>query len=302
MQKVIMQAACYIAVILLGYLLKEAGVFQQSDFYVISKLTMNVTLPATVICNLAGKELDFTLLLIPLLGVGMGIFYCLVGMVISMGKDKKQRAFDVQNITAYNVGNFSLPFAQGFLGPLGLLTVSLFDIGNSVMGLGGGYSIAAAVQDGKKFSFRQIFSSLTHSIPFMTNIIMLTLAIARIRLPDFALDLAGLIAKANPFIAMFMIGVGFHLTGNRSQASTLVRILGTRYCIAIATALICYFLLPFPMECRQALVLLMLSPVSSVNPVFTGKLKGDVGLSSALNSISILISLVLMIGATLLIL
>ena len=193
------------------------------------------------------------------MGVGMGVFYCLAGMVISIGKDKKQRAFDVQNITAYNIGNFTLPFAQGFLGPLGLLTVSLFDIGNSMMGLGGGYGIAAAVQDGKKFSFRRIFSALSHSIPFITNIIMLTLAIAHIRLPDFVLDLAGMVAKANPFNAMFMIGVGFHLTGDRSQISTLVRILGTRCCISIATALVCYFLLPFPIECRQALVLLMLS-------------------------------------------
>lgn len=302
MQKVIMQAACYIAVILLGYLLKKAGIFKQDDFYVISKLTLNVTLPATVICNLAGKELELSLLLIPLMGLGMGIFYSLAGILISVGKDRRQRAFDVQNITAYNIGNFSLPFAQGFLGPLGLLTVSLFDIGNSVMGLGGGYSIAAAVQDGQKFSPRRILSALCHSIPFVTNITMLTLALARIRLPGFALELAGLIAKANPFIAMFMIGVGFHLTGSRSQTSTLVRVLGTRYAIAIASALICYFLLPFPTECRQALVLLMLSPVSSAHPIFTGELKNDVGLSSALNSMSILISLVLMIGATLLIL
>ena len=55
MQKVIMQAACYIAVILLGYLLKKTGIFKQSDFHVLSKLTLNVTLPAAVICNLAGK-------------------------------------------------------------------------------------------------------------------------------------------------------------------------------------------------------------------------------------------------------
>ncbi len=45
-----------------------------------------------------------------------------------------------------------------------------------------------------------------------------------------------------------------------------------------------------------------LAPIASTAPAFTAELKGDFGLSSAVNSISILISIVLITGSLLLIL
>ena len=67
-------------------------------------------------------------------------------------------------------------------------------------------------------------------------------------------------------------------------------------------ALLGWFLLPFPLEYRQALVMCTLAPIASTAPAFTAELKGDFGLSSAVNSISILISIVLITGSLLLIL
>lgn len=54
-----------------------------------------------------------------------------------------------------------------------------------------------------------------------------------------------------------------------------------------------YFLLPFELEVRQALVLLSFSPIGSAMLAFTQELKGDVGLASAINSISIIVSIVI---------
>ena len=45
------------------------------------------------------------------------------------------------------------------------------------------------------------------------------------------------------------------------------------------------------MQVRQALVILAFSPIGSAVPGFTGEMKGDVGLSSALNSIAMVISI-----------
>ena len=55
-----------------------------------------------------------------------------------------------------------------------------------------------------------------------------------------------------------------------------------------------YELLPFSLEVRQAMALVSLGPISAVAPAFTGKLKGDVEMSSAINSLSIIISIVLL--------
>ena len=105
------------------------------------------------------------------------------------------------------------------------------------------------------------------------------------------------VGNANAFLAMLMIGVGFKLSGDFSQIRHMVRILTVRYGIALALALGFYFLLPMDVAYRQALVVLALSPIASAVPAFTGDLGEDVGLSSAINSISIVISIVLITTA-----
>ena len=59
--------------------------------------------------------------------------------------------------------------------------------------------------------------------------------------------------------------------------------------------LVTYFVLPFDLEVRQAMVLMYFSPIGSAIPAFTGRLGGDVGLSSAINSISVVCSIALMV-------
>ena len=44
----------------------------------------------------------------------------------------------------------------------------------------------------------------------------------------------------------------------------------------------------------SVLVLLVFAPIGAATPAFTGQLKGDVGLSSAINSICIVCSIVIM--------
>ena len=51
------------------------------------------------------------------------------------------------------------------------------------------------------------------------------------------------------------------------------------------------FVLPLELEVRQALVILAFSPIGSAVPPFTAELGGDVGLSSAINSMAIVISI-----------
>ena len=53
--------------------------------------------------------------------------------------------------------------------------------------------------------------------------------------------------------------------------------------------------LPFALEVRQALVILAFSPIGSAAPAFTAELKEDAGLASAVNSICILCSIVIMV-------
>ena len=73
-------------------------------------------------------------------------------------------------------------------------------------------------------------------------------------------------------------------------------ILLVRYGLAAVVALGCWFLLPFEFEVRLALMILAFSPIASAAPAFTAELKGDVGLASALNSVSILCSIAIILA------
>ena len=121
---------------------------------------------------------------------------------------------------------------------------------------------------------------------------MLFMNLLRLTVPAFVLSVAGIGSNANAFMAMLMIGVGFKLElGNKKQIGTIVKLLLIRYGLAAAFSLIFYFMLPFELEVRQALVILAFSPIGSAVPGFTQELKGDVGLSSALNSFAMVISI-----------
>jgi predicted permease len=179
---------------------------------------------------------------------------------------------------------------------MGVIATSLFDVGNACICLGGAYSMASIVKGGGKFSPLKIIKALSKSVAFDTYIVMVLLLIFNLKLPGVVVSFAEIIASANAFMAMFMIGVGFKLSGDKSQIGSIIRVLAVRYSIAAVLAVVCYTLLPFSLEVRQALVILVFSPIASAAPAFTGDLKGDVGLSSAINSISIVCSIVIIVS------
>ena len=289
---IIIRAGSFIAIILMGYLLKKIGFFKEEDFHILSRITIRITLPCAIVTSFAGKQIDPALLSLTFMAIGCGLLYIVIGYLINRKHSRDQQAFEMLNLPGYNIGTFVIPFAQSFLGALGVIAVSLFDTGNAVICLGGAYSLASMVKNGSKFSLKRILTTLAKSVPFMAYVIMLLVNLLNLPIPELVLSIANIGSNANAFMAMLMIGVGFKLElSNKAQTGTIIKLLSIRYAVATVMALISYFLLPFPEEVRQALVILVFSPIGSAVPGFTGELKGDVGLSSALNSFAMVISI-----------
>ena len=296
MLDIIMRAGSFISIILMGYYLKKIGFFKQEDFTVLSKITIRITLPCAIITSFAGKTIDPGLLSLSFIAIGCGTTYIVIGFLINRKNNRDQQAFEMLNLPGYNIGTFVIPFAQSFLGSLGVIAVSIFDTGNAVMCLGGAFSVACMIKDGSGFSVKRILKALGKSVPFITYISMLTLNLLKLELPSFILSVAGIGSNANAFMAMLMIGVGFKLQGKKSQYAVLARMLLARYGFATIFALLFYYMLPFALEVRQALVILAFSPIGSAVPGFTNEMKGDVGLSSALNSMTMVISICIIVA------
>ena len=295
MLEVLTKAGCFIAIIILGYVLKKVGVFKDSDFSVLSNVTLKITLPAAIINNFSNKELDPSMFTLTLLAFLCGAVYMALGFLLNLRNSKEQRAFEILNFPGYNIGCFALPFVQSFLGPIGVISCCLFDIGNGFICLGGAYSVASMVKDGGKFSFKRILRSLSKSIPFICFIVMPILCLAHVPIPSAITSFTQIIGNANAFTAMLMLGIGFKLSADKSQLGRIARAIIVRFSVAAVLAACFYFLLPFAAEVRKSLVLLVFSPIGSAVPAFTGEMKADVGLSSAINSISIICSIIFMV-------
>ncbi len=294
MLDILLRAGGFVAIIILGYCLKKFGVFRDSDFTVLSKIVLKITLPASIFINFSNVKIDFSLLTLVFIGLFCGVIYTGLAFLFNIGKSKDSLAFDILNFPGYNIGCFSLPFIQSFVGPMGVITTSLFDTGNAFICLGGAYGLAASVKFGSGFSFKAIFKALFQSVPFCTYLIMLVLCLLEIPIPSQVIGVVQPIANANVFAAMFMIGVGFKLNASREQLGLILKIVLVRYSVACVFAGIFYFLLPFDIEIRKALVFLAFSPIGSAVPAFTSLIKGDAGLASAVNSICIVCSIILM--------
>ena len=293
MQDIVIRAGCFVAIIILGYLLRRAGFFKEGDFHVLTKIVLKITLPAAIVSSFSGKQIESSMLVISLLGLAGGLIYMGLGYLVHMKSDRKKQAFAVVNTSGYNIGNFTLPFVQSFLGPMGVITTSLFDIGNAFICLGGAYSIATVIQGSlKENPIKKIAVSLIKSVPFDCYIIMVVLSLLHISLPAPVVSFAEIIGNGNAFLAMLMIGVGFKISANMEQLAEVVKILVIRYGVALIFALGCYFLLPMQLEVRQTLMVLAFSPIASAAPAFTADLDGDTGLSSAVNSFSIVCSII----------
>lgn len=293
---IVMRAGSFIAIIALGYLLKRLGVFKQEDFGVLSKIAIRITLPCAIIISFNGKQIDPALLSLPLLALASGAVYVIAGYLLGLRRTRDQQAFYMLNLAGYNIGNFTIPFAQSFLGPMAVIAISIFDIGNAMVCLGGAFSMACMVKDGSSFSLKRVVRALMKSVPFVVYLIVLAMSFLHIQTPGFVLSVAEIGASANAFAAMFMIGVGFKLEAKREQLLTIARIVAVRYAVATVFALLFYFVTPFALEIRQALVILAFAPIGAAVPGFTGEMGGDIGLSSAINSICMVISITVIVS------
>lgn len=293
MAAVITKAVAFVAIIIIGYLLKRAGFFEAKDFYLVSRIVIKITLPAAIISNFSKITMEKSLLFICIIGILCNLMTIAAGYIMNLRRSKEEKAFAMLNMSGYNVGNFTMPFVQSFLSPVGFAVTSLFDAGNSVMCTGLTYSMAGMVigEDGKP-SIRNMAKKLFSSAPFDTYVMMTVLSILNIKLPAVMISLADTAGGANAFLALLMLGIGFEIRMEKEKMAQIIKILGARYLFAILVSVAFYLIAPFDIEIRRALAIVSLGPVSSVAPAFTGALKGDVGTASAINSLSIVVSII----------
>ena len=293
MGQLFLNAAGLFAMIFLGYFLKQLKVLSKADGSILSRMILNVTLPAAIILNLADMQIQMDALALILIAVIITFVQIMTAFFLTKKENDVLRQFSMYCGSGFNIGNFAIPFAQSFY-PLGIPLISLFDMGNSIM-LAGGTTILIEYLIGKRTVFEpgKIILNLLRSPTFTCYLFMLLIRSFGLSLPQGVIQLVQPIGNANTFLSMFMIGLFLDFRLPKHAAATVGKILSLRYGIGLLLFL-CFFFLPLPAFLKPVLCLLVFAPIplfGVINSVLAGMEGEAVGFVS---SISFLISLPLM--------
>lgn len=295
---VLSKALAFVLIILIGYLCKRRGVFAPTDYQLVSKIVLNITLPCAVISSFAHFEMDYSLIAAVLLGLCGNLLMLFVALMLTRGDTLATKIFYIFSLAGYNVGCFTLPFAQAFLTPFAVVGLCMFDVGNSIMCTGMTYALTASCigyADGRKdrFSMKSIAEKLLHSVPFVVYISMLLLALAGVKFPQSVYTFTDIVGVANPFLSMLMIGMMFEIKLDKQAIGYVKELFSVRYLASLACAGAFIYFAPFKQEVNYVIALAFMAPCTIIGPIFVEKLGGNVQLASLFNSMTIITSVIL---------
>ena len=196
METILFRAFGFILIIIVGYAFKKRGVITVPESKVISKIIMNITLPAALASGFQGVVINSTLISIIFLGLLTNMIMLFVGFIVSRRNGSMDKVFYMINSSGYNIGNFTIPFAQAFFPSATIASLCMFDMGNGIMCLGVSFAIVSSiVSKGNTMSVKGFFKILFSSPSFVTYIFMFIITSLKIYLPDGAYSIIKLFAK-----------------------------------------------------------------------------------------------------------
>jgi len=295
MVEIVARALSLVAIVGIGFGIKRLGWATTSDFGLFSRLVLTITLPCALFTSFNDYHLEYALLGLTVLAFLLNVAQQVLGYVLNARRGRKAQAFAVLNYGSYNIGAFATPYLGGFMGPHAMIYSTLFDFGTafSSAGVAYGWGMSLASEPGTH-GWRDLVRTLARSPVFVTYLVLLAMRLLNLRLPDPVITFTSTVGAANPFLAMLMIGIGLELRLHREKYVAAARILLARYAFSIVAAVACWYLLPFPLEARLVVVMILFAPIASMMPVFTGRARLDVELSAFLNSVSIVVGIVAM--------
>ena len=292
MEAIFVKAIGFILVIIIGFVLKQIKILDKRDGQTIATIIMNVTLPCALLCNGNGVTINAAMLMVLAIGLSSNIIMLVISYFLSKKEGALNQGYYMLNCSGYNIGNFAMPFVQTFFPGMGVAYLCMFDVGNSIMCLGGTYALAGSVaSSGSKLTLKNLVKKLFSSIPFDVYILIFILAVFHVQLPDHIISIASFIGAGNGFLAMFMIGLLLEVKINPMEMKMVVKTLFIRLFFGMILMLAVYFALPLPLLAKKIAVLAMAAPITTVAAVFSRNIGYRKDAPAIASSLSIIISI-----------
>ncbi len=294
-RQILIHAATLLLIILSGYFMKKTGALKKTDGQILAKIIMTVTLPAAIIIGLKDVALSLALFKLTLTAVIVTVVLVSFAGFFWRKQAPQHHQLMMFTISGYNIGNFALPFIQGFY-PVFIPFAIIFDIGNALMMFGGTEIMINhfSARHGSSITMGDILRRMLRSIPLMTYVVLLLLHSFSVPVPALVYQFAQPFANSNTFLSMFMVGLFLEFKLSDNDRQLVGKVLVTRYLLAAGLAVLIY-LMPFFSLLEKKIILLMLftpvATVSTIRAIEEGLQSETVGFIA---SISFIISFLLM--------
>lgn len=194
--------------------LKNRQVFRKEDGQVVSKILVNLVVPATIINAFSSVVFNRQLFLFPVLGVVvvlsmLGIGYLLSAILNLSGKTKGAFIISFPTLEGGSVGYV---FMLAVFGKNGLVPIALFDLGNAICFFGVIFFVAYSLGRGReRFNLATGLLQLGKSPIIWSFGVGILLNILHIH-ADVISSLIGTVSQATLVLIMVMLALEFELT------------------------------------------------------------------------------------------
>lgn len=300
MEEILTTSSGFFIMIFIGYFLKKIGVVKLEDKDFLGKILLNVCLPAVIIMSFQGFVFEVSLIIALVIGISCNLLGIFVGYLLSRNKSKETRAMMMMLTSGYNIGIFTIPFVSSFFTSTAVLSVLMFDVGNAVFVMG----ITAAIVNGvinneKGNPIPIILGKMSKSVTILTYVAMFTIIGLGIEIPQAVFTIASIPSNATSFLAMTMVGIMIEFKIDPNEKKELFSLLGLRYCYGFFMAFLMFTFLPFDLEVKKALMIGVLSPMSTASMVFAQTFGCKPSLVGGAGTFSILLSMIFIISTSL---
>ncbi|MGP7815830.1 AEC family transporter [Niallia sp. 01092] len=284
-----------IIIIGLGYCFKRWNILKEKDGEAIARVIFNITLPCLIIYTFHNIKMELSLIMLVILGLLYGMLVAVIGLYLFRKETRHDKGMLSMLIPGFNIGLFAFPLVEGIWGQAGLKYFGMFDVGNAFIIFGLNYLIGSYYsKEGEVLDFKHIVNKLRKSIPLMTYFIIFIVNLSGLHLPDTAVEVAGIIGKANMSLSLLLLGIYLNFSFEKSYWRGIGKVLGLRYGVGLIVGVLGFYLLPVEDMFRYTVLIALILPMASAALPYSIEFKYNQRFVGTAANISILLSFVLL--------
>ncbi|TFG28195.1 MAG: AEC family transporter [Promethearchaeota archaeon] len=292
-----------LTIIVIGYVIKKLNIITEENGKIVAKVIFNITLPAVILKITSNIEFKMSLILLPIINIAFGFLMAAIGLIIFRNYSRETKGLILMTLIGFNVAHFSFPLVEGIWGDEGLALIALVDAGNAftifvLCYIVGSIFAPNANIDEKGIDFKDIGKRLFKSAPLLSYFSALFLNFSGIgeSLPLFFWDLLDILARANTALSLLLLGIYLNFKFEKTEWTTIVKILITRYSFGLLVGLLLFFFLPqnqFDILFRIIITISLIFPVGLALIPFSVEFEYNQKLISIIANLTIILSFTL---------